>query len=521
MRVFASKTVALLLASGAAGCAQLPPDLPSPGAPNLSGQGLRSAELPPSLTTSNRSAGAPDRGIRLAGAQEPAAGAQVPPMPRPARPDNLVAKPSDAAPAVDPLPEPTLADLEDLTDRVNPILRRDRAQIEAARGNAVQAGLFPNPHFDTNNPQVINGRQSLLNAGFQQEIPVMGKKKLDESAANEGTRQAEIAYLQNRAALHALVRQQFYAVLVDQERIAVLTETLALVRKSYETGQARQKAGDVGQADVRLLLVDYQRAQAALRNAEAILDGDRKQLEALVGSPGIIRGPVRGHLTGGYPEFDEHGMIEFVTKNHTQILTGLSIVRQNRILLRRAEVEPYPNPYLGPAYQFGLVPGNDQFWFNISFPIPTWDRNQGNIRQARANVIAASESINAARLNLVNQVADLLSQYRAARATIERYEGSGKDEPGILANANDAVRIVQVQYANKVTDLATLLQAQRSAIQANSDYVDALGLLWSNATQLSGLLQLERLPVEPAPAPEAPRPMPKPVEPAPAPVPPK
>jgi cobalt-zinc-cadmium efflux system outer membrane protein len=167
-----------------------------------------------------------------------------------------------------------------------------------------------------------------------------------------------------------------------------------------------------------------------------------------------------------------------------------------------------------------VVPGNDQFWFNVTFPIPAWDRNQGNIRQAKANVIVASESIDASRLNLVNQAANLLSQYRAARATVERYEGRGKAELGILANANEAARIVQVQYANKITDLATLLQAQRSAIQANSDYVDALSTLWSNATQLSGLLQLERLPEEPGSEPET-RPMPKPIEPGPVPVPPK
>src|SRR5262245_48610112 len=61
----------------------------------------------------------------------------------------------------------TLDQLEDLAQAHNPILKRDLAQIEAARGNALQAGLYPNPHFDTNNPEVFAGRDSTFNVGFQ------------------------------------------------------------------------------------------------------------------------------------------------------------------------------------------------------------------------------------------------------------------------------------------------------------------------------------------------------------------
>jgi cobalt-zinc-cadmium efflux system outer membrane protein len=378
--------------------------------------------------------------------------------------------------------------LEELADRVNPMLRRDQAAVESARGLAVQAALLPNPQWNTNNPWVINGRGTLLNAGFQQEIPVMGKKRLDKAAADEATRQAELTYFQNRAALHALIRQQFHVVLVDQERVRVLTRLAEIARQSHEAVVLKRKAGDATEIDVRLLQVAAERAEGARRSAAAILEGDRQQLEAIVGAPGTVRGPVQGPLTGPYPEFDERGLIAYVTRNHTQVEAALSVIRQNRVLVRRAEVEPYPNPTMGPAYQFGLVPGNDQFWLNFTFNIPVWDRNQGNIRAAKANLVAAAESADVTRLNLVNQAANLLSQYRAARAIVERFES------GVLASANEAVRLAQAGYAKGVVDRATLLQTQQAAAQANSDYVDALQNLWSNATQLSGLLQLERFP---------------------------
>ena len=481
MNWLARKAV-LLVAPAAVGCAQLPTS--SNGAPPVT-----RPPMPPAMSTQPVAAlpppqiGAPMDVARAAPPQEVAAEGQGPPN-RLSPP-----RPVDALPPKEPSwanGGATLEELEELADRVNPTLRRDQAQIEVSRGQAVQAALFPNPRFDTNNPQVLAGHQALLNAGFQVEIPVAGKKNLDKSAANEGTRQAEHTFTQNRAALHAAIRQQFYAVLVDQERVRILTRLMELAKQTYDQAEVKKRAGEQSDLDVLTLRVAYQRAQGAVSSAERILEGDQKQLEAIIGEAGIIRGPLQGKVTGWYPDFSEEVLVKFITTHHTQIKIAESLVRQNRVLLRRAEVDPYPNPYLGPAYQFGLVPGNDQFWFNIQFSIPVWDRNQGNIRAAKANVISAHESVDVMRLNMVNQAQNILSQYRAARALVERFEG------GVLTDVNRAAELARAAYFRGTLDRATLYQTQQAAAQANSDYLDALQNVWLNATQLSGLLQQEK-----------------------------
>ena len=236
--------------------------------------------------------------LPLPRAADPAKPADLPP-PRPADPAKPAAKPDEvAAPktspaatvfattAADGKPALTLEYLEEVALHVNPILRRDAAQVESSRGQAVQAGLFPNPRFDTNNPWTFSGRNSTMNVGFQQEIPVMGKKKLDQSAALEGTRQQELTAVQDKFALLTGVRQQFYAVLADQRRVEVLTEMAASAKGAYEAGVKKKKAGDATGADVLLLEIDAQLVGARLRGAEAILDGDRKQLGAVVGRRG-------------------------------------------------------------------------------------------------------------------------------------------------------------------------------------------------------------------------------------------
>jgi outer membrane protein TolC len=182
-------------------------------------------------------------------------------------------------------------------------LPRDRAQIDAARGQATQAGMWNNPRFDTNNPQVFNGRTTLLNAGFQQEIPVMGKKRLDQAAANEIARQQEFNLFQDRYSLLTAIRQQFYQVLGDQRRVQVLTEMVEVLRSSYRTAEELKQAGNATDVDLLALRVDWQRALANLQRNQALLASDRKQLGNLVGIPGLVDRNVSENVSPAYYRF--------------------------------------------------------------------------------------------------------------------------------------------------------------------------------------------------------------------------
>ena len=116
----------------------------------------------------------------------------------------------------------TLNQASELAIQYNPILRSAAAQIESARGQAVQAGLWNNPRWDTNNPQVLaSGPNNQYNAGFQLEIPVAGKKRLDRGAVEQQVRQAVFDYRTDRMNMLTSVRQQFYGLLAQQRRVEI------------------------------------------------------------------------------------------------------------------------------------------------------------------------------------------------------------------------------------------------------------------------------------------------------------
>jgi cobalt-zinc-cadmium efflux system outer membrane protein len=396
---------------------------------------------------------------------------------------------ANADPAAPAEQKMTLEYLTRLVLESHPLLQRDQARITSAAGQALQAGLYPNPTFDTNNPQVFNGPLgTALNVGFQQELVVKGKLRLDRAAALRAQQQAEFAYIQDKYALLAQVRNQFYQTLAAQFRVDVLTRLLQVTDASVKTGEERVKATLADNQELLLLKIDYNRVKASLENAKKMLEGERKQLSAIVGYPGLVVGPVIGSLTADAPVFDEPAMQQFVTTENAQVQIAKLDIDRNKILLRRAEVEPYPNVTIGPAYQYGLNKTQEQFWMTVIFPIPVSNRNQGNISSARADIRDATETLGAVQLDLLRSLADSLSAHRGALEQAEKYKTQ------IIPEAREALRLAKSGYDVGAFEFSAYLQAQRTLIQTTQDYVDILETVWKTAADLSGLLQLDRFP---------------------------
>lgn len=380
----------------------------------------------------------------------------------------------------------TLADLEGMASAMHPILQRDVLRIDAARGDALQAGLYPNPRFDTNNPEVFAGPGSTFNMGFNQEIVVRGKKRLDRAAQVKVVQQNEFAYVQDRFSLLTALRQQFYIVLAAERRVKALTKLQEITSSSLETGKELvRRAGEIPPIDVLVLEIDSQRVEADLENAIRILKGARNQLAVIVGDPSIAEDEFDGSLFAPPPQYEEQILKQFASMDSAYVQIQKLEIERNEILLKRAIVEPYPNVNLGPAYQWGLQNGSEQYWLTLTFPIPTWDRNQGAIQSQRANVAASRQNLEVIKLEQLRRVADSFSRNRAFRMQATKYEKE------IIPNVRTTLRLAKNGYQLGEYDFPRFLQVQRTFVEVNMAYIDLLESVWTSAAELSGLLQLE------------------------------
>ncbi len=380
----------------------------------------------------------------------------------------------------------TLMELEALANAIHPMLERDRFRIESSRGDALQAGLYPNPHFDTNNPQVFTGQNTTLNTGVMQEFVVKGKLRLDRAAASKVVQQNEFAYVQDRFALLTVLRQQFYTVLAAERRLKVLRKLQEVTASSLETGrELRRKAGEFSRIDVLVLEIDNHRVQSDLEKTVRLLRGARNQLAAIVGDPSINADKFEGNIYHSPPQYDELILKQFASSDSAYVQIARLDIDRNEILLKRAIAEPYPNITLGPAYQFGLQQGSQQFWLTVTFPIPAWNRNQGNIISSQADVMAARKNLETTQLEQLRRVADAFSRHRAVRAQATKYDQE------IIPKTMTSLLLAREGFAAGEYDFSRYLQVQRTVVEANMSYIDLLENVWQTAAELAGLLQLE------------------------------
>ncbi len=372
----------------------------------------------------------------------------------------------------------------------NPVLRLAGARIESAQGDALQAGLYPNPRWDTNNPEVFAGAFSNYNAGFQQRIVVKGKLRMDVAAAKEVVRQKQLGMVQDRFDLLTDIRQQFYNVLALQRQLEISSEVLAITAASVQAAQGRVRATEGTVSEVLLLQTEYQRAEISLRNAQVDLSAGLRQLAAIIGRPDIRIPAVEGELISNFPEFDREALRGFVVSMNAQVQIARRDIQRNEILLRRAG----PRCILTSRWVRHIStrsrqrPAASNTGLISLFRFPLGIAIRATFNPARGDVTDAHASLGVLQNDLLKQVDDALGRYQAARRTEERYRTQ------LLPTARRSADLLRDGYQKGIVPIATYLQAQRALIDASSQYIDAVKEVWKTAAELANLAQREQFP---------------------------
>ena len=393
---------------------------------------------------------------------------------------------------VPPSPEGTVLTLDEAVSWTlmrHPRLVEAGFSIDHFRGQAYQAGLYPNPRLDSGNPQTIGPqRTTILTTGLTQEIITAGKLQLDQSAATEAARQSEWNRTKTRFDVLTQVRQEFFATLAAQRRHVLLEKLLQLAQQSEKTGTNLFNAEQVSETDVLLLRVERRRAELSVQTAQITFEGRKRQLTATMGTKDLNVGAVEGSLSVPLQDFEsDQVMSQILYGNPLVHIADLDISR-NHFLLRRAEVEPIPNLSVQGGFQYSYSTNNAQALVGVYLNIPLWNQNQGNIAAAQAAVSRANANRDAVQLELSKQLVDALQRFRLAERAVKSLE------EGILPDAMRTLELVQKAYARGQFDITRLLQTQRTVFEANLDYISALESRLTTAAEIAGLLQLDEFP---------------------------
>lgn len=428
--------------------------------------------------------------------EEAAAAEAIPP------PAALFALPGPAAdwvppvrdPAVVPTTPDTLAAFTQVALTGHPRIRAADAAVAAARGLAVQARLYPNPVVAAGSPQA-NGAYSQWNVFMTQDIVTAGKLQLQQQAALRQVEVAGFELVRARFDVLAGTRRTFYDLLVAQRRRQILAMLRDVAETSARVSERLAQGGEASRTDTLFFTIARDQALVRLDNADVYVETGRRELAAAVGQPEMAIGDIRGDLSLPLPDFDLPALQRAVVAANAKPQAARAAIERARWLLSRARVQPIPDVNVLGGYQAQVdFPPQPQGLMQVMVEVPLFDRNQGNVRAASAQVAEAVADWRRVELDLATLTAEAVAGYRTGQQLVRKYEAD------ILPKSRRTLEATQRLYAAGEVTFLNLFEAQRVLFETELGYLDALERRWRHAVMIADLLQLEDFPFANPPA---------------------
>jgi outer membrane protein, heavy metal efflux system len=393
-------------------------------------------------------------------------------------------------PAAMPAAPPALGldQLEALAMSHNPTLAQASARVSSMHGNWVQQGLYPNPRLAYKADEIGDDNR----AGFQgfsvaQEIVTKGKLGLAQNVASQQVQQAQQEYAAQEWRVRNDVKLRFYEVLLAQRALLLNQEMEKVSGVAVDAANNLFRANQVGRSDVLQARVESDTVQLQTVKARNAHESAWRRLAAVIGMPDLPAQPLAGDLRQDIADSTWDEAWARLFSSSPELSAAQAKVCAAQWAVRKACADRCPNWDVESGYSHDNATGFDTGGITVSVPVPLFNRNQGAIRQANADLQAAQAEVDRVALDLRTRLAAMFERYMNAREFVNRYERD------ILPNAKESVDLASSRYQAGESNFTALLVAQRTYLQTQITYLDSLRELRETSVLIDGLLLSDSL----------------------------
>ncbi len=383
-------------------------------------------------------------------------------------------------------PAITLDELNRMALESSPILKEAQAIVRRSAAQAKQAGLYPNPSAGYQGEQIRGGSQGGGEQGgfVQQTIVLGGKLAARRNVYEQQRREDEIGAAEQRARVLGGIGQQFYSALAAQKTVEVRE---SMVKLTADAAQTARQLANVGQADAPDVLqaeVESEQAQLDYETAQFTYAQEFAKLAALAGKPGLPLAPLAGDFEIP-PEIAE-GLVDAMLTGSPAVKRANQDIARAEAALKSAKRETVPDLHLRAGLQQNFAPLGAapnlpvglQGFATAGITIPLFNRNQGNIEAARAEVDRAHAAAERTRLSIRHAAQPTLQMVLAERQQAARYKND------MLPRADRAYRLYLAKYQEMGSPYLQVILSQRTLLQLQIGYIHILEDLWRNTIAL-------------------------------------
>ena len=346
------------------------------------------------------------------------------------------------------------------------------SSVDSATAQLIVSQEFPNPtaSFSTakigsHNAGTVDGnsvweRSYDSIAAVSQLLEIGGKRRDRQVAARAGVLGAKARFIDAKRTLDQGVTKAYIAALLADENERVLNDSAGLMRHEADIARAQFNAGDLSDADKKTLEINAGQLELQAKGAAAAAVQARIAVEILMGEnrprgewvPADSLPQLVAASLAAAPAASSNALRPDVLAAETDLQGG-----QAELKLQKGMRIPDPTVSVGVEHEPpDTGPAADTINVGVSFPLPLWNRNGGNIKAAQAAVNQFQEALGKARTQAMADLAIAQSTYDEAYNRWLRY----RDEIG--PKSGRVLESVAFQYEKGAASLLALLNAEQT-----------------------------------------------------------
>jgi len=272
----------------------------------------------------------------------------------------------------------------------------------------------------------------------------------------------------------------------------VLRASAALLNHEAQIGQARLKAGDLSDSDFEQIQINAGQFELQADAAGAAAVQARIQVEILMGI---------GQPKGQWMPADGLEQLAAMTPApastapdavRPDVLAARADLRGGEFNVRLQKAMRVPDPTFSVLYEHQPQPpgppADNTFGLGVSFPLPLWNLNRGNITAAQASLEQYQDALGKVQAQAAADAASAQVEYQEASARLRRYQTA------ILSQSAKSRASISFAFEKGSATLVDLLEAERTdntvrlaAAQAMADTASATADVMAARTTVTEL----------------------------------
>jgi cobalt-zinc-cadmium efflux system outer membrane protein len=380
----------------------------------------------------------------------------------------------------------TLEQAIELAERQHPQLAEAHALVAVAAGRAQQSGTLPNPEFIVGAQQLPLDRdgsnQREYVAGVAQPIPLgrrLGKAREAELLEREvRVRGLEVV----RRDLRKRVHSAFATALYQEKAFQTQHQITQVAKQVTAITKARVNAGDVAPEDLARIEMELARLQLEVQRCHSLREQALLALAAAIGDFNVNVKSLAGDLALAF-ELPTLESLVATLAEAPELRQADASIRASNARIDLAKAERIPDVKVEVLYHRLESTRENTLDIGLSLPLPLFDRNQGKLREARAEAAAAEARSRLTENELNLRLRESHAQLTAALATSRAFQTE------IMPRAEIMLKATEARYAAGDTSLADVLPIRRDWAAMQLAHLESMRDVMQAWAEVSGYVR--------------------------------